>query len=113
MPQTGYGYGMADSPLDRVSSEPIQKYGPAWDYNTQFPLTVAEQRGETLSTYQANPSASSPQISGAGPAFVEQPYSDKIQATDLTTNTQYGIAAVAALAVAYFLSRSPRFTISF
>ena len=103
---------MADSSLDKVSSVPIQKYGPAWDYNTQFPLTVAEQRGETLSTYQANPSASSPQISGAGPASFELPYSDKI-VLPWGIKTQYGLAAAGALVVAYFLSRSPRFTISF
>lgn len=106
-----YGYKTADSPLDVTTSEPIQKYGPSWNYDTQYPMTVAEQRGETLVTYQTNPSASAPEQSGAGANATTLPYSDKPQQPPFDW-TSVGISGAVVLALYYMMGRA-KFTISF
>jgi len=102
-----YGYAIADSPIDYVTSVKIQPYGPAWTYDTQYPMTVAEQRGETQVNYQANPTASSPEMSLAGPS-VESGPEDMGMVAPLSLSAKkkwLGAAAVAALLVSFFMRR--------
>jgi hypothetical protein len=102
-----YGYGVATSPIDYVTSEKIPAYGPAWTYDTQYPMTVAEQRGETQISYQANPSGTSPEISGAGPSIESAPESyDTYEPLSMSAKKKWmGAAAAAALLLAFFMRR--------
>ena len=107
MPQPSYGYGVADSPIDYVTTVKIQPYGPAWDYNNQYPMTVAEQRGENLVSYQANPSGTSPEMSGEGPNVESTPEDmDMYEPLSLSAKKKWlGAAAAAALLVSFFMRR--------
>lgn len=107
MPQPSYGYGVADSPIDYVVSQKIQPYGPAWTYNTQYPMTVAEQRGETQVSYQANPNGTTPEMSGEGPSIESSPEDmDMYEPLSPSAKKKWmGAAAAAALLVAFFMRR--------
>lgn len=107
MPQPSYGYGVADSPIDYVTSQKIQPYGPAWDYNTQYPMTVSEQRGENQIAYQANPNGTSPEMSLAGPSIESSPEDmDMYQPLSLSAKKKWlGGLAAAALLVSFFMRR--------
>ena len=104
-PSKYYGYKVADSPIDYVTTEKIQPYAPAWTYDTQYPPTVAEQRGEEMITYQANPNGSSPEMSGAGPNLESSPEDmDMVQPpSPMSKKKLMGAAAAAALLVAFFM----------
>jgi hypothetical protein len=70
-------------------------------------MTVAEQRGETQVNYQANPTASSPEMSLAGPS-VESGPEDMGMVAPLSLSAKkkwLGAAAVAALLVSFFMRR--------
>jgi hypothetical protein len=107
MPHPSYGYGVADSPIDYVTSQKIEPYGPAWDYNNQYPMTVSEQRGENQINYQANPSGSSPEMSLAGPSIESSPEEMDMYhpLTPLQKKKWMGGLAAAALLVAFFMRR--------